>query len=222
MNDEQDKQDHSPEQTSANRAGEAEPSPTPETAAKAETGPEAASLREQLEAARAERDEHYNLALRTQAELENFRKRINRERDEEARYRALPLARDLLPALDNLRRALDAAGKTGNVNDLIQGVEMVLKQLEDTLAAHAVKPIAAEGEKFDPNRHDALTQVPSAEHERLSGATCCTTACCVQAKSSSRRHRRRQAARDSETPALAAGSYYGSRGTTAQGAGRFA
>jgi molecular chaperone GrpE len=131
------------------------------------SSPELASLREQLEAARAERDENYNLALRTQAELENYRKRVQREREEDARYRALPLARDLLPATDNLRRAVQAAGQSGNTEELIRGVEMVLRQFDDALARHEVKPIPAEGEKFDPNRHDALTQVPAPDKEPM-------------------------------------------------------
>lgn len=129
--------------------------------------PELASLREQLEAARAERDECRTLALRNQAELENYRKRVGREREEDARYAALPLAKDLLPAADNLRRAVQAANASGNADELIRGVEMVLRQIDDALARHHVKPIAAEGETFDPNRHDALTQVPSPGHEPM-------------------------------------------------------
>ena len=128
---------------------------------------ELASLQEQLEATRSERDENYNLALRTQAELENYRKRVSREREEDARYRSLPLAKDLLPVLDNLRRAVQAANQTGNADDLIRGVEMVLKQYEDVLALHQVKPIAAEGETFDPNVHEALTQVPTTDKEPM-------------------------------------------------------
>lgn len=129
--------------------------------------PEVASLREQLEAARAERDENRNLALRTQAELENYRKRVSREREEDLRYRALPLAKDLLPPLDNLRRAVEAANKSGNAEELIRGVEMVLRQFDEALARHDVRPITAEGEKFDPNRHDALTQVPTPDKEPM-------------------------------------------------------
>lgn len=129
--------------------------------------PEVALLREQLEAARAERDEQRNAALRNLAELDNYRKRVNREREEDARYRALPLAKDVLPALDNLRRAVQAASQSGNADELIRGVEMVLRQFDEALARHDVKPIGAEGQKFDPNRHDALTQVPSPHHEPM-------------------------------------------------------
>ena len=139
----------------------------PADAAGQADGPQLASFREQLEAARAERDENYNLLLRSQAELENYRKRVNREREEDARYRALPLVKDLLPAIDNLHRAVQAANQTGSADDLIRGVEMVLRQFDDALARHEVKPIAAEGEAFDPNRHDALTQVPAPEKEPM-------------------------------------------------------
>jgi molecular chaperone GrpE len=132
-----------------------------------QASPEVASLREQLEAAQAERDEYRNLALRTQAELENYRKRVGREREEDARYRALPLAKELLPVVDNLRRAVEAANKSGNAEELIRGVEMVLRQFDEALARHDIRPITAEGEKFDPNRHDALTQVPTADKEPM-------------------------------------------------------
>ena len=141
--------------------------PEAESRSDGQSSAEIASLREQLEAARAERDENRDLALRTQAELENYRKRVNRERDEDSRYRVLPLAKDVLPAADNLRRAVQAANQSGNAEELIRGVEMVLRQFDEALVRHDVKPIAAEGETFDPNRHEALTQVPSPDHEPM-------------------------------------------------------
>lgn len=157
MSDDQDRQDQS-------EAGEADREPVEEPKNESQTSTEIASLKEQLEAARAERDENYNLALRTQAELENYRRRVNREREEEARYRVLPLAKDMLPVMDNLRRAVQAANQGGNVEELIRGIEMVLRQFDEALARQSVNPIDAEGEAFDPNKHDALTQVPSADH----------------------------------------------------------
>lgn len=122
------------------------------------------SLQEQLETATRERDELRNKWLRTEAELDNYRKRVQREAEELRRYQALPLARELLPGLDNLQRALQAAETSKNVEDLVQGVSMVAKQFEDILARHAVEPIRAVGEPFDPNLHEALQQIPSAEH----------------------------------------------------------
>jgi len=146
---------------------------TPEAAAAAQgvnENPEQAgdsatlSLREQLEAARAERDANYNLYLRSQAELQNYRKRVQREADEMRQYQALPLARDLLPALDNLHRALAVAENSKSVDELVAGVRMVAKQLETALGRHDVMPIEAAGKPFDPNLHQAIQQVPTAEH----------------------------------------------------------
>jgi molecular chaperone GrpE len=122
------------------------------------------SLREQLEAARAERDANYDLYLRAQAELQNYRKRVQRESEELRQYQALPLARDLLPALDNLHRTLAAAETSKNIDELVKGVSMVAKQIESALSRHQVVAIEAEGKPFDPNLHHALQHVPSAEH----------------------------------------------------------
>src|SRR5581483_3296331 len=88
------------------------PAPSESAAQRGEQRNEAAanlSVKEQLEGARAERDANYDLYLRSQAELQNYRKRAQKEWDELRLYQALPLARDLLPALDNLHRALAAA-----------------------------------------------------------------------------------------------------------------
>lgn len=122
------------------------------------------SLKEQLEAALAERDANRDGWLRAQAELENYRRRVQREAEEMRQYQSLPLARDLLPALDNLQRALQAAENSKNVADLVEGVKMVAKQFDDALARHGIKPIDAAGKPFDPNLHQAIQQFPSAEH----------------------------------------------------------
>jgi molecular chaperone GrpE len=74
------------------------------------------------------------------------------------------LARELLPVLDNLKRALAAAETSKNVEDLLQGVSMVAKQLEDMLTRHSLEAIESMGKPFDPNLHEALGQVPSADH----------------------------------------------------------
>jgi len=93
--------------------------------------------------------------------LENYRKRSFKEMDQDRRYAALPLARDLLPTLDNLHRALDAARNGGDVTQLAQGVQMVARQFDEILAKHSSLPIAAVDKPFDPNLHQALQQVPS-------------------------------------------------------------
>ncbi len=139
--------------------------PSDPTGAGAENEPAAnLSLREQLEAARAERDANYNLYLRTQAELQNYRKRVQKEADEMRLYQALPLARDLLPALDNLHRALAAAETSKTVDKLLEGVRLVAKQIEAALNRHQIVAIEATGKPFDPNLHQVVQQMPTSEH----------------------------------------------------------
>jgi molecular chaperone GrpE len=140
------------------------PVSAPEATDRESAGDAATSGADPLAAALAERDECRDKLLRAYAELENFRKRVQREREEDRRYAAAPLARDLFPILDNLRRAVEAAEKGGTIDDLRQGVAMVLQQAQEVLAKHHVQAIAAVGQPFDPNLHEALTQVPSAEH----------------------------------------------------------
>lgn len=121
----------------------------------------ATSSAEQLEAVRAERDENLQKYLLAVADLENYRKRVQKELEQERRYRVLPLAHDLLPTLDNLQRALDAARTTHDAAQLIEGVQLVARQLTDVLARHGMKPIEALGKPFDPNLHQAISQVPA-------------------------------------------------------------
>ncbi len=101
--------------------------------------------------------------LREQAEMENFRRRSSRDAMEAMKYQALPVVRDLLPVLDNLDRAIQAAEQTGDVARLLEGIRMVATQLKDTLRAHAAEPIEAEGQPFDPNLHEAVSQVATAD-----------------------------------------------------------
>jgi molecular chaperone GrpE len=119
------------------------------------------SVESQLKAALAERDAFSQKWLLAIADLDNYRRRVHKEAEQDRRYAALPLARDLLPALDNLRRALEAAKNGGDVNQLAQGVQMVSKQFDDILARHSVVPINAIDQPFDPNLHQALSQQPA-------------------------------------------------------------
>ena len=114
------------------------------------------SLRDELKLAQ-------DRALRSQAELENFRKRIARQMEDERRYANIPLLRDLLPVLDNLQRAIDAAEKTHNTASLLQGVTLVAGQFKDALGRHHCTKIPALGEPFDPHLHEAIMQQPTAD-----------------------------------------------------------
>lgn len=125
------------------------------------------SLDEQLKAAILERDAILDKCRRAQAELENYRRRVQKEREQERRYQALPVIRDFLPGLDNLARAIEAAENSGNVDELAKGVGMVAKQFEDVLARHLVLPIEPTGKPFDPHMHEAVQQLPSADHEPM-------------------------------------------------------
>ena len=111
-----------------------------------------------------ERDQFFASWKRVQAEFENFRKRQQREAEQSAKYSALPVIRDILPGLDNLRRSLEAAQKGGKLDDLTKGVEMTLKQFEEILGRNDAKAIPSVGQPFDPNLHEAITQMPSADH----------------------------------------------------------
>ena len=102
--------------------------------------------------------------LRLQAELENNRKRAQRDLAEQRRYAALPLARDLLEVTDNLQRAIGAAVEAGESEGLTSGVQMVAEQLATILSQYDCLVIDAEGQVFDPNFHEAIGQVPSDDH----------------------------------------------------------
>lgn len=101
--------------------------------------------------------------LQAQADAENFRKRMRRDYEDQLKFAAIPLIGDILQVRDNLHRAIDAAGASGeggSSTGLREGVAMVAKQLDDALAKHGVESIPAEGEEFDPNYHEAISQMP--------------------------------------------------------------
>src|SRR5262245_40395406 len=100
-------------------------------------------------------------ALRLQAEMQNLRNRTSREITEERRYAAMPVLRDLLPVIDNINRAIEAAEKAGEAENLLAGFRLVKQQLETVLVRHQCEPIKAEGELFDPNFHEAILHQPS-------------------------------------------------------------
>lgn len=102
--------------------------------------------------------------LKAQAELENFRKRILRDTEQQIKYASAGLVRDLLEVVDNLNRATEAATQSGERGGLVDGVKMVLGQLTSVLEKHHCKQIVALGAPFDPNIHQAISQQPSADY----------------------------------------------------------
>jgi molecular chaperone GrpE len=101
--------------------------------------------------------------LRLQADFENFRKRTLKDRQEALRYGHENVVKDLLPTVDNLERAIEHARSSdgGDLEGLLQGVELVLRELRGVLGRHGVEEIAAEGQAFDPAVHEAMAQQPS-------------------------------------------------------------
>lgn len=126
---------------------------------------EVGMLRRELELKEREAKENYDRFLRQAAELENFKKRIARDKAEAIQYANESLLRDLLPILDNLGRAVEHAKGEGNGKPLVEGVEMVLKGFLDVLNRHGVIQVSAMGEKFNPDKHEAVSQVESEDHE---------------------------------------------------------
>ena len=113
---------------------------------------------ERLRSAAAEADKR---VLQAQAEAENFRKRMRRDFEDQVKFASTDLIVDLLQVRDNLNRAIDAAQSGEQGSGLLEGVAMVIKQMDDVLGKHGVVEIPAEGEVFDPNVHEAISQIPS-------------------------------------------------------------
>lgn len=136
-------------------------SPDSEPSEAASTGAHVARLAE-LE---AERDDYKNRLMRTAADLENFRKRAAREREDMRKYGIDRMIMEILPALDNLERALEHAEKNESSANITEGVRMVARQFLGALEKHGVNQFDARGEMFDPQRHEAIQQLETAEFE---------------------------------------------------------
>lgn len=113
--------------------------------------------------AQAEAAKYRDLALRGQADFDNFRKRAAREKDDAIRFANSRLFESLLPILDNFELGLAAARSDAQGSSILMGLEMVFKQTQDFLTDFGVNSIEAIGQKFDPNLHEALAQEPSAD-----------------------------------------------------------
>ncbi|WP_099221174.1 nucleotide exchange factor GrpE [Listeria costaricensis] len=104
-----------------------------------------------------------NRLLRLQADFENVKKRHIADREATIKYRAQSLAEDLLPALDSFEKALATESDHEEVKAILTGMEMVYKQLQTALEKEGIEPIAALGEQFDPNFHQAVMQDSDAD-----------------------------------------------------------
>lgn len=135
-----------------------------ERAAAADAAASEPTAETEVERLRTDLEEAGDRLLRAQAELENYRKRARRELEDERKYALLPLLRDLLPVLDNMDRAIDAAEKHGETGSLLEGIKLVRQSLLSTLNRYNVKAIEALHAPFDPSVHEAIAQQPSKDH----------------------------------------------------------
>jgi molecular chaperone GrpE len=120
-----------------------------------EQGPGSETTATDVETLTRERDEYYDRLLRKTAEFDNYRKRIERERREQADYAASDVLADLLPLVDDLERALQAESQT-DAEAYRKGVELIHKQMLELLRRRGVTPIEAVGQEFDPHVHQAV------------------------------------------------------------------
>ena len=146
----------------------AQPAPAPPDAGSASgSAPTAAAAppaaEEQLAAARKEAAGHYDRYLRAMADLENYRRRVIREKEELRQFAVSNLLLDLLPVLDNLHLGLGAARQQTEAKAVADGVTLALEQFRSLLVRHGLKEIDPTGEKFDPHRHESISHQPDTE-----------------------------------------------------------
>lgn len=125
----------------------------------------AKELKKKFEEKEEEAKALYDRLLRTQAEFENYKKRMVKEKNDLMRYANEELLKEILPPVDNLEMAIKQARETDHTESILEGVEIVLKQLHKGLERFGVRGFISMGEKFDPTRHEAVVQVESSEHE---------------------------------------------------------
>jgi molecular chaperone GrpE len=116
---------------------------------------------DELGAAKRERDEYLELAQRTRADFENYRKRVAKETSDALARGKAELARDVLPVIDNLERALETGSDPGAHGALVEGVGLVLDELRGKLGGAGVESFDPTGERFDPQLHEALSAQPA-------------------------------------------------------------
>lgn len=123
-----------------------------------------ADLGAQLAAAKAEAAANHDKFLRVAADLENFRRRTVREKDDLRTAATGRVLEDIFPVLDTLGLAINAARQpNADLKSLVGGVEMVLNQMKSALSSHGLKEINPAGQPFDPHQHEAISHQPSAE-----------------------------------------------------------
>ncbi len=124
-----------------------------------ETAGQEEALQHQIDELQGLLDEKENKLLRVQADFENYKRRSRLEMEAAQKYRSQNVVTEILPALDNFERALQVEAESEQTKSLLQGMEMVRRQLMDALEKEGVEAIEAVGQEFDPNLHQAVMQV---------------------------------------------------------------
>jgi len=122
-------------------------------------------IQEQMLQLKAERDKYKDIALRSVADLDNYRKRMAREKDEAIRFANASFLERLIPILDNFELGLQAAKASGGQSAVVDGMSMVSRQLQDFLTSCGIETVDATGQPFNPNIHEAIAQEEDPEIE---------------------------------------------------------
>ncbi|MEC2160045.1 nucleotide exchange factor GrpE [Virgibacillus halodenitrificans] len=129
-----------------------------------DTADEQLKLQEENEALKKEKDEVFQRMLRVQAEFDNFKKRSQREKEADRKYKSQDLVNELLPAVDNFERALQVETTEDNAG-FVEGITMVYRQIKEALKSQGVEEIDSVDKEFDPNLHHAVMQVEEEDKE---------------------------------------------------------
>jgi len=125
--------------------------------------PEQNDAQDEMASVQADLDRFRDLAMRSQADFENYKKRCAREKEEAIKYANKSLLEKLISIVDHFELGLEAARDESEKSPIYSGMSLVLKQLKDFLAENGLQPIEAVGQKFDPNLHEAIGHESSAE-----------------------------------------------------------
>jgi len=162
------KEEESPQVNNTAEENTAEDNTAEETSAQTEEavpGQMAETDNKEVLELKRQSEEYYNRLLRMQADFENYKKRIAREREDMYNNALETITAQLLPVVDNMERAVDAFRKDKLDEKYISGVEMVCNQIVDILGKNGVKEIEAMDKDFDPNLHHAVMQVPGEDED---------------------------------------------------------
>lgn len=129
------------------------------------TNDEQSAFQEKIDELQQLLDEKENKILRVQADFENYKRRARTEVETVQKYRSQHVFSDLLPALDNFERALGIDPDNEQTKSLLEGMQMVYRQLVEALKNEGVEPIEAVGKEFDPNLHQAVMQVEDENYD---------------------------------------------------------